>query len=169
MMPTMSMQQLASPADMSALIKEIRQDAKVERDELESKLKAEMQQQKSEHKAEMQQQKAEHKAEMEKLRAELTPAPAKELISSEQLAAIQSRLEKLHAAQLLSDEEFFALEDLCADHVQAQASTTAVLCRDLVCSSAAYGATAKLAQLVGVSGALASDAGFARQARRKFV
>ena len=162
----MSIQQLASPADMSALIKDIRQDAKAERDELESKLKAE-------HKAEMQRQIAEmearHKAEMEKLRAELTPAPAQELISSEQLAALQARLEKLHAAQLLSDEEFFALEDLCADHVQAQASTVAVLSQDLVCLTAAYGATAKLAQLVGLSEALASDAGFARQARRKFV
>ena len=146
----MSMQQL-SPVDMSALIKDIRQDASAERNELESKLKAE------------------HKAEMEKLRAELTPAPAQELISSEQLTAIQTRLEQLHAAQLLSDEEFFALEDLCADHVQVQASTTAVLSRDLVCSSAAYGATAKRAQLVGLSEALASDAGFARQARRMFV
>ena len=109
----MSMQQLASPADMSSLIKdirqdarEIRQDAKAERDELESKLKAE-------YKVEMQQQKMEHKAELDKMEA--------------------------------------------------------VLGRDLVCSSAAYGATAKLAQLVGVSGALTSDAGFARQARRKFV
>jgi len=44
-----------------------------------------------------------------------------------------------------------------------------VLSKDLVCSSAAYGATAKLAQLVGLSEALASDAGFARQGRRKFV
>ena len=180
----MSMQQLASPADMSSLIKdirqdarEIRQDAKAERDELESKLKAEykveMQQQKMEHKAELDKMRADmearHTAELERLRAELTPAPTQELISSEQLTAIQSRLEQLHAAQLLSDEEFFALEDLCADHVQAQASTNAVLGRDLVCSSAAYGATAKLAQLVGLSGALASDAGFARQARRKFV
>ena len=156
------MQQLVSPADMSALIKDIRQDAKVERDELEAKLKAE-------YMVEMQQQKAEHKAEMEKLRVELMPTPAQELISSEQLTAIQSRLEQLHAAQLLSDEEFFALEDLCADHVQVQASTIAVLSRDLVCSSAAYGATARLAQLVGLSEALVSDAGFARQARRKFV
>ena len=158
----MSMQQLTSPADMSALIKDIRQDAMAERDELEAKLKAE-------YMVEMQQQKAEHKAEMEKLRAELTPAPAKELISSEQLAAIQSRLEKLHAAQLLSDEEFFALEDLCADFLELQGSTVGVLSQDLVCSSAAYGVAAKLAKMVVVSEGITSDAGFARQARRKFV
>ena len=102
----------------------------------------------------------------EELREELTPRPA---VTEEQLATLQSRLEAMRAAQLLTDEELFALEDLCADHVQAQASTIAVLSQDLVCSSAAYGATAKLAQLVGLSEALASDAGFARQARRKFV
>ena len=94
----MSMQQLTSPADMSALIKdirqdarEIRQDAKAERDELESKLKAE-------YKVEMQQQKMEHKAELDTLRAEmaqlrgeLTPAPAQELVSAEQLRQWSTR------------------------------------------------------------------------------
>ena len=44
---------------------------------------------------------------MEKLREELTP---KELISTEQLTALQSRLEALHAEQLLTDDELFALE-----------------------------------------------------------
>ena len=44
---------------------------------------------------------------MEKMREELTP---KELISTEQLTALQSRLEALHAEQLLTDDELFALE-----------------------------------------------------------
>ena len=158
----MSMQQLTSPADMSALIKEIRQDAKVERDELESKHKAEMQRQI----AEMEDR---HKAEMDTLRAELTPAPAQELVSAEQLAALQARLESLHAAQLLTDEEFFALEDLCADFLEVQASASGVLTHELVYSNPAFGEAAKLAQLIVVSEGLASDAGFARQARRKFV
>ena len=180
----MSMQQLASPADMSALIKdirqdarEIRQDAKAERDELESKLKAEykveMQQQKMEHKAELDKMRAameaRHTAELERLRAELTPAPAEELVSAEQLAALQARLESLHAAQLLTEEEFFALEDLCADFLEVQASASGVLTHELVYSNPAFGEAAKLAQLIVVSEGLASDAGFARQARRKFV
>ena len=176
-MPTMSMQQLASPADMSALIKDIRQDAKVERDELESKLKAEykveMQQQKAEtearHTAEVDKLEARHKTEMDRLRGELTPEPAQELVSVKQLAALQARLESLHAAQLLSDEEFFALEDLCGDFIELQGSTVGVLSQDLVCSSAAYSVAARLAKVVGLSEGLASDAGFARQARRKFV
>ena len=160
------MQQLASPADMSALIKDIRQDAKAERDELESKLKAE-------HKAEMQRQIAEmearHKAEMDTLRAELTPAPAQELVSAEQLAALQARLESLHAAQLLTDEEFFALEDLCADYLEVQTFAAGVLTQEVVGSNPAYGEVAKLAQLIAVSEGLASDAGLARQVRRKFM
>ena len=141
----------ASFKDLAYFLVEIRQDAIVERVDLEAKLKAE------------------HKAEMDKLRAELTPAPAQELVSAEQVAALQARLESLHAAQLLSDEEFFALEDLCADYLELQGSTVGVLSQDLVCSSAAYGVAAKLAKMVVVSEGITSDAGFARQARRKFV
>ena len=149
---------IGSPAELSALFKEIRQDARAERDEFEVK----MERQRDEAKAEMEKLRAE-------IRAELTPAPAQELISPEQLAVLQARLESLHAAQLLSDEEFFALEDLCADFLELQGSTVGVLSQDLVCSSAAYGVAAKLAKMVVVSEGITSDAGFARQARRKFV
>ena len=149
---------IGSPAELSALFKEIRQDARAERDEFEVK----MERQRDEAKAEMEKLRAE-------IRAELTPAPAQELISPEQLAVLQARLESLHAAQLLSDEEFFALEDLCADFHELQGSTVGVLSQDLVCSSAAYGVAAKLAKMVVVSEGITSDAGFARQARRKFV
>ena len=157
------MQQLASPADMSALIKDIRQDAKAERDELESKHKAEMQRQIAEMEAR-------HKAEMDKLRAELTPAPAQELVSAEQLAALQARLEQLHAAQLLTDEELFALENLCSDYLEVKAATAGPLTQELVYSSPAkLIVVSKLAKLVVVSEGLASDAGLARQVRRKFL
>ena len=158
--PVQTVQQRAfeSPVEVSASFKdlayflvEIRQDAIVERVDLEAKLKAE------------------HKAEMDKLRAELTPAPAEELVSAEQLTALQARLDSLHAAQLLTDEEFFALEDLCADFLEVQASASGVLTHELVYSNPAFGEAAKLAQLIVVSEGLASDAGFARQARRKFV
>ena len=144
---------VGSPAEMSALFREIRQDAKAERDELEAKMK-------TEHKAEM----ATIRAEVEKIRAELAP---QELISAEQLAALQARLESLHSAQLLADEEFFALEDLCADYIEMQTAAGGVLTQEIVYSSPAS-AAARLAKLVGVSEGIASDAGFARQARRKF-
>ena len=156
---------VTSPAEMSALFREIRQDAKAERDELETKSKAE----RDELEAKI---KAEHKAEMDQMRADiekLKPAPPQELISAEQLAALQARLESLHAAQLLTDEEYFALEDLCADYLEVQTFAAGVLTQEVVGSNPAYGEVAKLAQLIAVSEGLASDAGFARQARRKFV
>ena len=174
---------VGSPAEVSTFFQAMREDAQEARQDAKDQRaehKAEMLQHQAEHKADVQHQKAEHKVEMtemraemakmrDELRAELTPAPPQELISADQLALLQARLESLHAAQLLSDEEFFALEDLCADYLELQGSTVGVLSQDLVCSSAAYGVAAKLAKMVVVSEGITSDAGFARQARRKFV
>ena len=50
-----------------------------------------------------------------------------------------------------------------------QTFAAGVLTLEVVGSNPAYGEVAKLAQLIAVSEGLASDAGFARQARRKFV
>ena len=147
---------------MSALFKEMREDANeirrgaiAERDELEAKMEQRLQQQR-----------AEHRAEMDQLRAELVKQ--KELVSAEQLVALQARLESLHSAQLLTDDELFALEDLCADFLEMQTAAGGVLTPEVAHSSPAS-AAARLAKLVGVSEGLASDAAFARQARRKFV
>ena len=49
---------------------------------------------------------------LEQLRKELTPTEA---ITAEQLAAFQARIGALHTAQLLSDDELYALEDLIGD------------------------------------------------------
>ena len=70
---------------------------------------------------------------------------------------------------LKADEEFFALEDLCADYIEMQTAAGGVLTQEVVYSNPAFGEAVKLAKLIGVSEGLASDAGFARQARRKFV
>ena len=142
---------------MSTLFQAMREDA------LEARQDAKQLQ--AEHKAEVDKM----RADMEKMRAELAPTLPQELISAEQLALLQARLESLHAAQLLTDEEFFALEDLCADYLEVQTFAAGVLTQEVVGSNPAYGEVAKLAQLIAVSEGLASDAGFARQARRKFV
>jgi hypothetical protein len=52
--------------------------------------------------------------EMEQQRREMKQQ-RRAAISHEQLRMIQSRLEALHAAQLLSDDEFFVLEDLSSE------------------------------------------------------
>ena len=101
---------------------------------------------------------AEMEAKLEQMREELTPRPA---VTAQQLAALQSRLEAIHAAKLLTDDELFALEDICADFITLGTVTAEVV--------ATSGAAAKLVQLVRVSEGIRPDSGFARQARRKFV
>ena len=95
-----------------------------------------------------------------RIREEMAPKPPQDAVSDEQLSALQARLERLHAAKLLSDDEFFALEDLCADFAEL---TVGVL------APPAFETAATLQRLVAVSEKLASDTGLARQARRKFV
>ena len=102
------------------------------------------------------------KAETERVRQELTP---REAISAGQLTALQSRFEALHVAELLSDEEYFTLEDLCADFIELQSKTGVVTRETMLTSEVA----AKVCTLVALSEKMAADAGFARQTRRKFT
>ena len=69
-------------------------------------------------------------------------------------------------AQLLADDEFFSLEDLCADYLALGVVTAEM--------AAAFPAAngirlSKLLQLARVSEGIAADGSFARQARRKFL
>ena len=107
--------------------------------------------------------KAEMRAEIDQLRKELEPQHEK--VSDEQLAALQARLEAVHEAKLLSDEEFFALEDLCADFAELQPTAGPVTSETVRAAELAD----KVRRLVCVSEKMAADASFARQARRKFV
>ena len=100
----------------------------------------------------------------------LTPAPPKELVSAEQLAALETRLDAMHEARLLSDDELFALEDICADYLELKTSTAGVLTQELACANPRGAAAwAKLAKMVVLSEGTASDPRCARQLRRKFV
>ena len=60
--------------------------------------------------------------EMAKLRKEMKPVQPKEAILQGQLVALQTRLESLHATQLLTDEELHTLEDMVADYLELKAS-----------------------------------------------
>ena len=107
----------------------------------------------------------------EQMREDMKPKPA---LSPEQIDALQTRLEALHVAELLSDEELFALEDIVADFVELEASTMPAM-RPITLEAVhtspgdACAPAAKLLKLVALSERLATDAAFARQARRKFV
>ena len=72
----------------------------------------------------------------------------------------------MHAAELLSDEEMFALEDAVADFLEARSEAELVGATMGVHSHPAVG---KLHKLVALSESLQADGAFARQARRKYV
>ena len=106
--------------------------------------------------------KCEMRAEMQKMRDGLTP---QERISAEQLAVLQARLEALHGARLLTDDELFGLEDLCADIIELK-SSVGKLTAEIAQSNPD---AAKACRLVALSENMVSDAAFARQLRRKFA
>ena len=106
-------------------------------------------------------------AKMEAKITELTPTPPAAAISDEQLPALQARIEGLHVTKLLADDELFALEDLIADYVELTMTVTdGIITKDMLYSMPT---ASKLDKLVGLSAAMAGDAAFARQARRKFL
>ena len=80
----------------------------------------------------------------------------------EQMATLQSRLEALHSAQLLTDDEMFTMEDLVADSVEEWEE-------DIEEDGGSRIASEKVSRLVKLSGVMASDAAFARQLKRKIL
>ena len=84
------------------------------------------------------------RAEMDELREAATKARMRDL----SLLALQSRLETLHAAKLLADEELYAVEDIIAEEDDADG---------------------RVAALITLSGKMAGDGAFARQLRRKYA
>ena len=96
---------------------------------------------------------------------QITSHGAEEVISETQVLALGSRLEALHAAGLLTDEESNSLEDLVADFIEARATVGAVTANVVRFNPAAD----KTQRLMALSESMPKDAAFARQARRKFA
>jgi hypothetical protein len=65
------------------------------------------------------------------------------------LITLQARLETLHAAKLLADDELYAAEDAIADSEDVQ--------------------DGQMSALIALSAKMASDRAFARQLRRKYA
>ena len=85
-----------------------------------------------------------------------------------QVVALQARLESLHAAKILSDEELYALEDVIADDAEAALGEGAKggAQEEEEEEEAVQGGVSRM---VALSGRMAGDAAFGRQLRRKFV
>jgi hypothetical protein len=85
------------------------------------------------------------------LRAEALASKLRE----QQLAALQSRVESLHARDMLTDEELYKLEDLVADSLENE-------------EPGGGSGGLLLTKLVALSERVAGDAALARQLRRQF-
>jgi len=89
-------------------------------------------------------------------------AAAKVCVSEAQLEALQARLDALHQAKLLTDDEVYTLEDCVADFIECRSSAT-------VAAAEMDAAAEKAKKLVGLSEGVAKDGMLARQLRRKFA
>jgi len=142
---------VGSFAEVISFMREEREEAKAEKAEL----KAELEQQRQETAARFEQQ----RQEAEQLRE---AASAKSSVSEGQLEALQARLDALHQAKLLTDDEGFKLEDCVAEFIECRSSLTV--------AAAQMGAAAEqVKKLVGLSEGVAKDGMLARQLRRRFV
>ena len=113
------------------------------------------------------------------LRADRAMSPMftrQEAITDKQLADFQARISAMCALEppLLSEEEQFAVEDLCGDFVELQAATGSVTQQMLAvhCGSRqwhTYAMVGKLHAIVMLSEKIKDDAALARQLKRKVV
>lgn len=121
----------------------LRKEAEAQRREAEAKLDAQRE--------ETDAQRQVMEANMEVMCHEVTEARVRDAqLHSQQIFSLQARLEELHAAKLLADEELFALEDIIVDAGEAPDGGRA-------------------AQMVALYVRVAADVGFSRQLRRKFI
>ena len=89
-------------------------------------------------------------------------ASAMSCVSEAQMELLQTRLDALHQAKLLTDDEIAALEDCVADYIDCRSSLNPV--------AAEIGAAAeKVKKMVGLSEGIGKDGMLARQLRRKLA
>jgi hypothetical protein len=127
-----------------------RQHMKEECAEMTAKLEAQRQ--------EAKQDKLELEAKIQRLQDEAKPQRASDAITEENLDALQSRLQELHAAQLLTDDLMDAIMDTIADCIEL-----------LLMKKFTDSIVEKVAKVANLSSKMKNDASFARQLRRRFT
>jgi len=128
---------------------QLKEQLKAQRDhdeKIRKEMEAKLEKQRLDAEAKLEAQKEQADAKLERQREE-----AEGDKRDQRVAALQARLEALHAAKLLADEELFALEDAVADALDAPDGD------------------GRAARMVALSARMAADAAFARQLRRKFA
>jgi vacuolar-type H+-ATPase subunit I/STV1 len=147
-----------------ALLREERETAERQRHEMETKLdeqRRETQQVRERQRHEMETKLDEQRRETQQVRElGLRVASAMSCVSDAQLELLQTRLDALHQAKLLSDDEIGALEDCIADYIDYRSSLNP--------AAAEIGVAAeKVKKMVGLSERMVKDGMLARQLRRK--
>jgi hypothetical protein len=146
---------------MVGLLREEREEAEVKAEKARLEFEAryqslqtemEKRRQESEAKAEQQRQ------EMEQRLVEAKPQRAAEVITEGQLESLQSRLQALHEAKLLSEDDLCKLEDTVADCIEVLPTADV---REHVVD--------QVVRMVRLSEKMAIDGSLARQLRRKFA
>jgi hypothetical protein len=127
-----------------------RQHMKEERAEMTAKLEAQRQ--------EAKQDKLELEAKIQRLQDEAKPQRASDAITEENLDALQSQLQELHAAQLLTDDLMDAIMDTIADCIEL-----------LLMNKFTDSIVEKVAKVANLSSKMKNHASFARQLRRRFT
>ena len=131
-------------------------------DRLREEMRQKMEQQRAEAEVRLEMQREETEKQRLETEAVRTAAVAKACVSDVQLEALQARLDALHQAKLLTDDEIFKLEDCVWDFIECRSSLTA--------APAEIGAVAgQVKRLVGLSEGVSKDGMLARQLRRKFA
>jgi hypothetical protein len=154
-----------SLSEIAAIFREQRDEAKADRLAMEAR----MDQQLAEAKAERAALQAEMEVKFEQQRAGSMPQQA---ITEAQLVALQTRLEGLHSAELLSDSELYETEDILADWVEVQASMVNQIVTEAMLYASAgdtFVVGATVHKLIRLSTVTPGDAALARQVRRKFL
>jgi len=141
-----------------SLLREERETAQHQRHDMETKLDKQRQEiQQVRHDMETKLDEQRHETCKQQVRE---VASAMSCVSEAQLELLQTRLDALHQAKLLSDDEISGLEDCIADYIDC--------CSSLNPATVEIGAAAeKVKKMVGLSERVGKDGMFARQLRRK--
>lgn len=145
--------------EVSAFMKEQLKEQRDHDEKIRKEMEVKLEKQRLDADAKLEAQKKEAGEKMEQLREDVS---AKSCVSEGQLEALQARLDALHQAKLLTDDEVFKLEDCVAEFIECRSSLTV--------AAAQMGAAAEqVKKLVGLSEGVAKDGMLARQLRRRFV
>ena len=145
-----------------SLLREERETAERQRHEMETKLdeqRHETQQVRHEMETKLDEQRQETLTCKQQVR-EVQLASAMSCVSEAQLGLLQTRLDALHQAKLLSDDEIGALEDCIADYIDCRSSLSPAAAEISL-------AAEKVKKMVGLSDGMGKDGMLARQLRRK--